>query len=256
MKRAWLACLLAAGCATPAASDRTAPGLFHEYVRSNRDGTLPETIWIYLPSADAVEVVKIVARCTDAAYVTARLRPDGATARSLVAGRLARDGSQRVTGRMRHDAAAGEIRYRIGEDPVLEGALAGVTGEWHLFDYDFATLIAAAHGAWPAGGARRFELIRLMPDATGALTFDTLGIVTLRPAQTVEGVTDYHVGGGGLPEGVLRRDAATGTVLEIASSAKNHAEYRDFRLKHIRSARITREQWRARRASHWTDCAE
>ncbi len=145
---------LLGGCTgmTPVAPD---DGHLYEYVRSNRDGSLPETILVFLPSADRVEVVKIAAPCTDAAYVTADIDPLTGIPLRLDAGRLEPGGSQRVIGGMQYDPASRRLRYELGSEQALTGELAQVSRRWHLYDFDLATLVSDARYRWRPGTPAR-----------------------------------------------------------------------------------------------------
>ena len=43
------------------------------YIRSNQNGSEPERILVHIPAPNQIHVAKMVAPCTDAAYVTARI---------------------------------------------------------------------------------------------------------------------------------------------------------------------------------------
>ena len=132
--------LLAGGCAH---RDGAGSGRIYSYVRSNRDGSEAETIHVYRPRADYVEVTKMRARCTNAAFVTATLR-DGAAAR-LTGGRL-RPGAA-------HEDFA-ELVYRDGRIDArvttpggeLRQSVAVADRPWHLYDFDLASFAAAPPG--------------------------------------------------------------------------------------------------------------
>lgn len=253
MRSLLLILLLTAGCATtpdPMARD----GHLYEYVRSNRDGSLPETILVYLPSASEVEVMKIVKPCTDAAYVTATIDPETGSASKLTAGRLKRDGGQRAIGIMQYDPVHRRIEFELGPQAEARGSVEAIGARWHLYDYDFATLVSDAHYRWPLGDSTTFDLVRLMPTEEGSLSFENLGAVELHPGPSRAGEMDYHVMGTGLPEGRLTRRMAEGAVLSISSRERNHLEYEDFALRLVADRALSPEGWAVRRAAHWKNC--
>lgn len=255
MRSAFLALLLTTGC-TVTPDNLPRGGHLYEYVRSNRDGSLPETILVYLPSPSEVEVVKIVEPCTDAAYVTARVDLDTGSASKLVAGRLDRDGEQRAVGVMRYDPAHQRIDYELGLQGEARGSLEGIGARWHLYDYDFATLVSHAHFRWPLGESTAFDLVRLMPTEDGSLSFERLGAVELHSLSSDEGKTDYRVAGTGLPEGRLTRRLFDGAILGISSEERNHLEYSDFALRLVAERVLSPAGWDARRAAHWANCQD
>lgn len=252
--RAFLFTLMLLGGCTGVPPIPTHDGHLYEYVRSNRDGSRPETILVYLPSPDRVEVVKIAAPCTDAAYVTAQVDPATGTPLRLDAGRLEVDGSQRVIGFMEYDPASRRLRYELGPDEPLTGELAEVPPRWHLYDFDLATLVSDAHYRWRPGSPARFDLVRLMSGEHGELLFENLGAVALDPKAADDITGAYRVSGPALPQGLFARRRTDGAITLVSSSRRNHAEYADFllRLKDDRSA--TQLQWAERRAAHWAGC--
>lgn len=253
MRSLLLVLLLTAGCA--ATSDPMArDGHLYEYVRSNRDGSLPETILVYLPSASEVEVVKIVKPCTDAAYVTAIIEPETGSASKLTAGRLKRDGGQRAIGIMQYDPVHQRIEFELAPPGEASGSVEEIGARWHLYDYDFATLVSDAHYRWPLGDSTAFDLVRLMPTEEGSLSFEKLGAVEFHPGPPHEGTINYLVAGTGLPEGRLTRRIADGAVLGITSSERNHLEYEDFALRLVADRTLSPEGWAVRRAAHWKNC--
>ena len=245
--------LLLGGCVA-VSQPRPDIGHLYEYVRSNRDGSLPETILIYLPAPDEVEVVKIVAPCTDAAYVTATIDPSIGSAASLVAGRLEKDGGQRRIGAMTYDKAARTLEFKLGPEGDLSGALNDVARSWHLFDFDFATLVSDARFRWPVQEAAAFDLVRLMPTESGDLEFEDLGLVEVTPLSEIQGEMSYSVSGSGLPDGEMIRRIADGAIVSISSSEKNHLEYDDFELRLTDDRPTSRQAWLRRRQGHWHDC--
>lgn len=243
----------AAGC-TGLPDSPPRDGHLYEYVRSNRDGSLPETILVYLPSPSEVEVVKIVEPCTSAAYVTATIDPGSGSATKLVAGRLGRDGGQEAVGVMQYDPVRHRIEYELGPQGEARGSLEQIGARWHLYDYDFATLVASAHYRWPLKKSTTFDLVRLMPSGEGSLSFERLGEVELTPGAARGGKLDYRIAGTGLPEGRLSRRLIDGAVLAISSSERNHLEYRDFAMRLIADRALSAEGWSAHRAAHWASC--
>ena len=76
-----------------AASASGAPAIYH-YIRSNIDGSEPENVVQFRPARRDIAVYKWVEKCTNAAYVTARM--DQGVREGLVyhAGRVGRAGEQ------------------------------------------------------------------------------------------------------------------------------------------------------------------
>lgn len=242
------------------ADSRPAGDILH-YVRSNTDGTMPESISVYQVSPTEVEVFKRVQPCTPAALVTARFDPASDEAVSLIGGRLSRDGRQAAFAWLNHDPDAGTIDVNFeGPDgvPVEMKQLPG-SGPWRLYDFDFADFNALARPPI-AGETRRYDLALVWPvgepgvdqvRVSGAITATWQGSVESHGAPVVR----YMLSGAGLDGGTLDLDPNDGTVVEVRTPAPNRPGYNDYLLR--RTGRDQgAEAWTNLLAAHWSDCAE
>jgi hypothetical protein len=269
MKISLLAVTLAAMAALPAAavtpgytplSAADPVGRIYDYTRSNRDGSLPEHIVIYRKSVTEVAVFKAIEACTVAAYVTSELNPETLEATTLYAGKLTREGTQRVFGRMDLEPATRVITAKI-ELPgnTLSDTTTAPDTPWHLFDYDLATLtVTLPHRVDPTADFNFGMALVKTDDMSDFLTYlgrsdvhyvgeeDHNGILTRR----------YEVAGPafGSKGGPLWLDAKDGHIVDAEFGIPNHAEYADFKLKLNRVSDGGEAEWNSLLRAHYTGC--
>lgn len=228
------------------------------YTRSNSDGSMPERIYVHIVSPTEVHVTKMVAPCTDAAYVTARFDPATSEATQLVGGRLQKDGTQLPQAwlTLRPDRT---LAVRLG-DPNSEPAEihSAPTAPWRMYDFDLAEF--ALFGprepkdfkfglalAWPDGSS---PLVRTLGDAQAA--FKAIETNGNRPANrfTVTGPAF------GNQAGEMLFDAQYGHVIEAHFARPNHTDYTDFLLK-LEASTITGGDaaWSDAINAHWQGCS-
>lgn len=252
---AMAALFIAAGCAHDRAAGEGGP--IYSYVRSNRDGSEAETIHVHLPRPGYVEVTKMRERCTNAAFVTATMA--GGEAIRLTGGRLRpkaehedfaellfRDG--RIDARL--TAASGEIRQSVAVDHR----------PWHLYDFDWASLIASPPAEVRARRDFSFgaALIWLGEDPADFLRYLGRADARFVREERLEGrrVLRYELGGPafhGVQGGPLWLDAKGGFVVAAELGRPNHAEYRDFKLRLTRVERGAAE-WTRLLEAHFEGC--
>ncbi len=253
---ALFAVVMLAACATwPAPEDRIL-----SYIRSNTDGTEPERIAVFQNSADAVEVYKMVSRCTQAALVTAQFDPPSDEATALAGGSLAQDGTQAAFAWLQLDADPRGLTVRMeapDADPALELALPG-TAPWRLYDFDFADFNALARPP-VRGEMRTWSMALIWPEGPPEEALRSTGLLTAtwQGAERRAGTRAhrYALSGAGFDGGELWLDARDGTVVEVIAPVPNHPGYTDFRLVLTGRSRGT-DAWQALLADHWAGCAD
>jgi hypothetical protein len=254
MLRPILAALTLAACAT--APEPASPvGRLYHYVRSNQDGALPEQIYLYRASEARVEVGKIVARCANAAFVTADLDLARGQGARYVGGRIGEDGSQQPFAYLDYNAQTRELHARVEQAGVDQRA--AVVGEpFILYDFDLSDLNAIYAGRPAPRADFRFVVELIWPDPSAASVFRDLGWADARFAAAERHLhrdaLRYEVSGG--LNGQLWLDAREGHVLEARFAEPNHAEYADFRLVLQSIDDDGEASWRELRQAHWRDC--
>jgi hypothetical protein len=267
-----VAALLACACqpeaakpAEPATAETAQPatlpnGATLSYIRSNRDGTLPEHINVHIVSPTEVHVTKMVSPCTDAAYVTATFDPATQEATRLVGGRLQKDGTQlpqawlTLTPERRLEVRIGDPASAPDETHLAPPA------PWRIYDFDLAEF--ALFGprkaenftfgvalAWPDGSE---PLLRVLGPATARYDGSPLKEVgTGKPM-----LNSFELGGAAFADGgELWTEPAYGYVIHAAIPRPNHTGYKDFKIE-LQSAAIENgdETWKQAIAAHWQGC--
>lgn len=253
MLRVLLAALTVASCAT-APESPSATGRLYHYIRTNQDGSEPEHIYQYRASATRVEVGKMVAPCTNAAYVTGELDLAHETPVALTGGRIARDGSQEPFAWLTYDRAARRLRARVPIANIDQDV--AVDGEpWMLYDFDLADLNAFRAGA-PAPHADFRFAVALIWLAEGEEPFRNLHWADAHFAggETHLGRAAARYELSGALNGQLWLDAREGHVLEARFAEPNHAEYSNFQLTLQSVTNDGEAAWREVRLAHWRGC--
>lgn len=228
------------------------------YQRTNIDGSEPETVVVHARAPGEVEVFKAKSRCTNAAYVTARVSPANGQVSALVGGRLGRDLGQQPFAYLEREAD-GHLRARLGSrtaPPVFD---IEVGERWVLYDFDFADLIAHPPAEIRRGKDLQFDLPLLLTGDEGRPSMTNRGRLLLSylgPARHLgRAALRYRAHGAplGSGEGWLWFDRRDGRLLEARLPLANHSEYRDFRLILTRREKGA-AAWREVRSDHWRNC--
>lgn len=236
------------------------------YIRSNQDGTKPERVFVHIVSRTELHVAKMVAPCTDAAYVTAAIDPITHEATRLVAGRLQRNGAQLPQTWLTFDPKTRKLSIRRGKPdaPVSETHTAP-RAPWRMYDFDLAEFALA--GPPPQGGFT-FGLALAWPDTAppllkilGEVKADLMvSSLTPREAswQGSDSFTVYTITGAPFgPDGggILKLDPRGGHVLSARFDRPNHSGYDDFKLEldavHRPDGQLA---WNKALADHWKGC--
>ena len=253
--------LLLASCATIAPRATDPVGRIYSYIRSNSDGSEAETIHVFRAATDWVEVTKMRARCTDAAFVTAEFDLARNQARRLVGGRLLPGAGHRDVAVLEHDAERGQVTARIAlPGGPLNLTLTAPHQPWMLYDFDLvdlsvmnqlrdgrrADLNLGVALFWNDGEPR--DALRWLGSASVRFVGEerrdgrpTLRFETQGPAFGERG-------------GPIWFDAADGHIVAADLGLPNHAEYRDYRLRLTRVSDGGPASWRALLAAHFADC--
>jgi len=245
---------LAACTVTACATVPDTTGRLYTYIRSNQDGSLPETIYQYRASPTRIEVGKMVSRCTNAAFVTAELDAQNRP-RELIGGRIARDATQEPFAWLTYDTATRELHARIPQAEL--DVRVAVDGEpWIIYDFDLSELNALLTARAPSREDFRIAVTLIWPVEGAANPFRNLGWANARFAGEERHLNRdalrYDVSGG--LNGTLWLDAREGHVLEARFAEPNHTEYEDFRLLLQSVADDAGETWLEARRAHWRDC--
>ena len=241
---------------------RDPTGATLSYIRSNQDGTLPERVIVHVVSPTEVHVAKMVAPCTDAAYVTAVFDPATQEATRLVGGRLTRESTQSPQVFLDFTAATRTLDVRFG-DPASAPVEThpAPPAPWRMYDFDLAEFallgprkpqdfIFGFAMAWPDGTS---PALRILGAVNAKFLYSSDKGARDHYRLSGPAFTDPVVGDRG---GEMIFDAKTGHVIEARFGRPNHTGYDNFMLKLVEAAPAPDgvEAWRKALADHWANC--
>jgi hypothetical protein len=267
----------ALAAATPAAITAENPvGTTLTYTRSNQDGTKPERILVHIVSPTELHVAKMVAPCTDAAYVTAVFDPATKEATRLVGGRLTRESTQSPQAWLDLDPKTRKLTVRLGDPSSAPVETHDAPpAPWRMYDFDLAEFaLFGQRGsqpfdfglamAWPDGSS---PVVRILGQAHAAPLDSGARVFASNNADPAYGealdgllqpFTLYAISGPAFADdggGFLWLNPETGHVIEASLTSPNHPGHDNFML---RLTAIDRETgpaaWRDALAAHWKDC--
>ncbi len=227
----------------------------HHYRRTNGDGSEAEDIYVFVEAPTRIAVMKEKSRCTNAAYVTATLDPATGQTRSLVGGRLTRDGTQQPFAWLDPSPDGARLIARVGKRDAAPAFDIAVRPPWRVYDFDFADMAAHPPAAIGARAPFSFDLPLILSEDDG-FAFTNRGRMRLTDARATR-----HFGApairyraaGAAGNGTIWFDARSGVLLEARLPLANHSEYRNFRLRLIRTT-YGEARWKAALADHWRGC--
>lgn len=239
----------------------TVQGRIYHYVRSNRDGTSPENVYVYRAAADHIEVYKASGRCSDAAFVSAWVDPATGRANSIQGGRLMPEARHEAFATVAYDQSASMLRAenalpnRMVRQPVrVEEPV------YHLYDFDLATLSVQTMALDDPRAGFSFALPLISTEPENGRYVRNLG----RADAEFVGTEEYHgtaalrfeVGGTAFAGngGPLWLDAETGLVLGAEWGIPNHAGMDDFALRLVEIDDGGEAGWNALLTNHFQGC--
>ena len=238
------------------------------YTRSNQDGAKLERVIVHIVSLAELHVAKMVAPCTDAAYVSAIIDPTTHETTRLTGGRLQRDGTQLPQAWLTFDPKTRKLAIRLGKaDAPISETHDAPPAPWRMYDFDLAEFALAGpppKGSFTFGLALAWPdtappLVKILGEARADLLVDGSSCCdtpTPNPVQSdyaVYTVTGAPFGPDG--GGVLKLDPKGGHVLNARFDRPNHAGYDDFKLQLDAVHRLDGQlAWNKALADHWKGC--
>lgn len=251
-----IAVILSVGCASISpAPTASGPRLYH-YIRSSSDGALPENIWVYQATRDRVDVLKIVERCANAAYVTAELDLARGQPRALLGGRLTREGAQAPFAWLSYEPTNRTLDVNVPDLGVSDTATLQQE-PWILYDFDLADLTGLRAGA-PAPRTNFSLAVALIWPEREADPLLDLGVAEAEfIAEEIRMESALRFRLAGALTGDLWLDADEGHVIEARFDQANHGGYADFHLVLQRVETVAAAaRWEQIRLGHWEGCAD
>ena len=249
------------GCSTPDAPVPDRIGRIYSYVRSDRDGSEAETVRVFRASRTRIEVSKMRARCTNAAYVTAELDVERGYATRLGGGRLLPDAGREEFAVLTYDPQARRLDGRIeAADGPLTLSLEVPDEPWHIYDFDLASLTITNQYRPNRRRGFGFGMPLIWPDARPENLLRYLGRADLRfvAEEEYQGrrALRFEAGGPAFGQrgGPIWFDADEGHIVAAEWGLPNHSEHRDFALRLTSVSDGGAEEWRRLLSAHWEGC--
>lgn len=219
-------------------SAQAAEGRIYHYVRSNRDGSQPEDVYVYRAADNRLEVYKSSERCANAAFVTAWVDAGTGRATMIQGGRLMPNARHENFATLTYDNEAGRLNVEAAlSDRSVRQQVRVEEPIYHLYDFDLATLSLQTMALEDPRSGFAFGLPMIWTEPEDGRFLRNLG----RAEATFVRAEDYHgtpalrfdVGGPafGGHGGPLWLDAETHHVLGAEWGVPNHAGMADFALR-------------------------
>jgi hypothetical protein len=227
-------------------SGRVHVGRAYEYVKSNRDGTHPTQVTVYVAALNRLESLKWDSGGDVATLVAATLDWDRFSVRGFDSRRLRRDRSETVQGTLTTDTTGTALRVSF----LPDSAVPVRVWPWHSYDFDFASLGAALPHLADRDGRFVFARMDVVYDGD-EIGFGDLGPVEVtfeqRERRDGRDTRRYRIGGPGLANttGLLWTDAADGTLLEYEIPVPDEPGFTDGRLRLTKTLDLTGKEWEA-----------
>lgn len=231
-------------------------GRIYHYVRTNRDGSEPEDVYVYHKSKNEIETYKMVEKCERAALVTAEIDPTLFSAVKLTGGRLSEEGTQIPFARLTFDPKTLELSANVElPDQTIAESLALESTPWFLYDFDFSDVTILAQHLSDYDRNFSLETALIWTDPSSPKFLRRLGRAEFIAEGLEGGAYRYALGGEAFPGGgTMLLDAKDGHVVLVENDVPNHAEYDDFKLALSGVDDGGEEAWRALLRAHYAEC--
>ena len=225
---------------------RVPVGRLYEYLKSNRDGSRPSMVSLYVSGPSRIESLKWTPRDTTASLVVAAMDWTRVSVRRLESWVLSRGSEPHLRAALDTDSSGLGVRVSFQPDSLLPIN----RWPWHSYDFDFASLNLAF--AFLREPERPFAFERAdITYADSGPPFADLGEVQVnfRRTETRNGtpVRAYELAGPGLSgqRGLLWVAVQGGYFVEYEFPFPDEPGYTDVRLQLRAMRRLTPAEWDA-----------
>lgn len=234
-------------------------GTIYHYERSNHDGSLPEHIAVYYAARGEVEVYKAQEKCTNAAFVHAKMDPETGVASTITGARLLPDAEHMDFAFLTYDEMAKElsIRVELPNMPVIEKSTKIAHTPWHLYDFDFASLTIAHQFAKDPKADFSFGLPLLLADPTLEQPLTDLGTIEAQHDESYTAASHRFVlnfAGSEEEVGELIFNPLYGHLEFAKLNMPNHLGYENFKLDLLSTQKAGEKGWHAFLTDHFEGC--
>lgn len=246
--------------------DADAIGRIYYYERSNSDGSLDERITMFRRDATNIEVYKENGICLGAALVTAELDLETFSAPSIIGGRLRPNAEMLGFAYLTQQEGSSRVDLDVQlPDMQIVNDVEVQHANWHLFDYDLATLTVGAPHLDNRTDGFDFGMALLWADPGVADPLFWMGDVEAefagRESHLGYQSERYELSGSAFGwemstgrEGTLWLDAEDGHIVDAVFPVPNHPGYTDFRLRLLHVSDGGEAEWTALLTRHYANC--
>lgn len=216
----------------------------YHYIRSSRDGSLPEHVVIRMASPRQIETFKYVKPGTASAYVTCTMEADLSGPESVRSWRLSGT-EKKLIATIDASRKGGFARVRVLPTGEPEESVLLPPHGWHIFNMDLGSLTASL--AATKKNTVRFSFIEPNFTAVTPVMTDTGAVTATRMGwerHTGRQCQKWELTGGALKakRGYVWM-SLSGAMVAAALPIPNHQGYRDFAMTLISESSMTSQQW-------------
>ncbi len=235
---------------------RVAIGTVYHYVKTNVDGTQPENISLFVASRDRIESFKFHEKGTRAGLVTADIDWKNFIAKKLESWQVSGKDDRKLFATLTYKPAEKAVEVSI---PAMkpEPEFAKIERlPFHLYNFDLASLnVSLPHLADPKGSFTvGIADPTFKPDGP---MFAYKGDMNVSFAATEmhNGVKcrRYSASGSGIGgKGTIWVDDTLGHIVEMEFDVANNPDWKTFKLKLLRTEKMTGDGWQRFIADHFS----
>jgi len=219
-------------------------GQVFEYLKTNRDGSNPGQVSLYVAATNRIEALKWHENGTTAVLVVAVLDWERFSAARLESWQLARGREPALRVTLDQDSTGSGVRLSLEPDRLIPVS----SWPWHSYDFDFASLnLTMAHLREPEGQFS-FERVDVTYDEAGP-PFKDFGKVEVRferrePRNRLPSRA-YEISGPGLlgNRGTLWTSVDGGYLVEFELPFPDEPDYTDVRFRLVSQRPMGPEDW-------------
>ena len=221
-------------------------GTVYYYIKSNRDGSYPARIFIYIADDEHLEVLKLEEHGMDAALVKAHIDWNTFSADQLNSWILTPDGNHREQASLSssYEEETFTISWQGRADVVKIGHYPV-----HIFNFDFISLNhTLPHWDHPEGEVRIGVLQpNFDPNPETLMKYEGMVAIKYIEQEKHNGqpCLKYSLGGEGLRghTGVMWLNEETRTIEDIEIPIPDNPDWNDFKFKLTLTEYMTPQQW-------------